>query len=130
MVHFSCTHMHCKIIEIFFRQNIAIHVTIIDFICTFHSFYIMLFISLFCVHRFNSEFHNIYFTIDWIVIFKYYLLVITTNMILHRRLTNTNTSVSRHDKNVLGYIDPDIHCLNNLNHTMTSEYYIDCQILF
>ena len=30
---------------------------------------------------------------------------------------------SRHDKSVLGDIDPDTHFFNNLNHTMTSEYY-------
>ena len=30
---------------------------------------------------------------------------------------------SRHDKSVLRDIDPDNNFLNNLNHTMTSEYY-------
>ena len=30
---------------------------------------------------------------------------------------------SRHGKSVLGDIDPDNHFWNNMNHTMTSEYY-------
>ena len=30
---------------------------------------------------------------------------------------------SRHDKSVLGDIDPDNHFSNNMNHAMTSEYY-------
>ena len=59
-VHFSCTHIQCKIMSEY--SNSCYYV---DFICTFHSFNIMLCISLFCVYRFNSEFHNIYFTIDY-----------------------------------------------------------------
>ena len=59
-VHFSCTHIQCKIMSEY--SNSCYY---IDFTCTFHSFNIMLCISLFCVYRFNSEFHNIYFTIDY-----------------------------------------------------------------
>ena len=59
-VHFSCTHIQCKIMSEY--SNSCYY---IDFICTFHSFNSMLCIPLFCVYRFNSEFHNIYFTIDY-----------------------------------------------------------------
>ena len=46
---FSCTHIQCKIMSEY--SNSCYY---IDFICMFHSFNIMLCISLFCVYRFNS----------------------------------------------------------------------------
>ena len=45
------------------------------------------------------------------------------NYYKYDRKQNINYIFSRHDTIVLGDIDPDTHFLNNLNHTMTSEYY-------
>ena len=50
-------------------------------------------------------------------------LLSARNYYKYDRKQNINYIFSRHDKSVLGDIDPVTHFLNNLNHIMILEYY-------